>query len=251
MKKNYIAFFDSGVGGLTLLRECAARYPSGRYLYFGDNLNAPYGNRPREEILRLTESAFARLSAYPLAAAVLACNTVTAECAEALRQSCPFPVVGVEPAVRPAADFARGGKVLLMATRATLASPRLGALLEKYAGGTRFVLHCPEDLAGQVENNIFRLSRLRAADFIPKGSFDAAVLGCTHYIFLKDALRTALGCPVYDGNAGAAARLASLVGLGEGEPRYPFRRPLFIGPCAARNARVYKKVLKTRTNVCF
>lgn len=235
-----------------MLRECAVRYPSGRYLYFGDNLNAPYGNRTGEDIRRLTENAFARMAAYPLSAAVIACNTVTAECAEELRRKYPFPVVGVEPAVKPAAEFARGGKVLLMATRATLASPRLGALLEKYAGGTRFVLHCPEDLAGQIENNVFRLSRLRATDFIPKGNFDAAVLGCTHYVFLKEALRTALGCPVFDGNAGAAGRLASLVGLGEGAKDTAFRRaPLFIGSGARKNALVYKKVLKIRTNVCF
>ena len=102
MKGKYIAFFDSGVGGLSLLVACAERYPRERYLYFGDNANAPYGNRGAAEIRRLTQRAFERLARYPVAAAVIACNTVTAECVDFLREKYAFPIVGVEPAVRPA-----------------------------------------------------------------------------------------------------------------------------------------------------
>ena len=85
MEPGYIAFFDSGIGGLTLLKECAQQLAGESFLYFGDNANAPYGNKSPEEIERLTLTAFGYLSRFPLKAAVLACNTVTAECAAALR----------------------------------------------------------------------------------------------------------------------------------------------------------------------
>ena len=88
MEPGYIAFFDSGIGGLTLLKECAQQLAGESFLYFGDNANAPYGNKSPEEIERLTLTAFGYLSRFPLKAAVLACNTVTAECAAALRATC-------------------------------------------------------------------------------------------------------------------------------------------------------------------
>ena len=118
MEPGYIAFFDSGIGGLTLLKECAQQLAGESFLYFGDNANAPYGNKSPEEIERLTLTAFGYLSRFPLKAAVLACNTVTAECAAALRARCPFPVLGVEPALKPAAKACKN--VLVLATRAPL-----------------------------------------------------------------------------------------------------------------------------------
>ena len=103
MEKDRIVFFDSGVGGITLLADFLRRYPSAACAYYGDNGNAPYGNRPEGEIRRLAESAFARIARLSPRAAVIACNTVTAECADLLRRKFPFPIIGVEPAVRPAA----------------------------------------------------------------------------------------------------------------------------------------------------
>lgn len=128
MEPGYIAFFDSGIGGLTLLKECAQQLAGESFLYFGDNANAPYGNKSPEEIERLTLTAFGYLSRFPLKAAVLACNTVTAECAAALRARCPFPVLGVEPALKPAAKACKN--VLVLATRATLSSKKFRALAE-------------------------------------------------------------------------------------------------------------------------
>ena len=144
MEPGYIAFFDSGIGGLTLLKECAQQLAGESFLYFGDNANAPYGNKSPEEIERLALTAFGYLSRFPLKAAVLACNTVTAECAAALRARCPFPVLGVEPALKPAAKACKN--VLVLATRATLSSKKFRALAESVSGACRFTFYCPRDL---------------------------------------------------------------------------------------------------------
>ena len=148
MDNGYIVFFDSGVGGLTLLAECARRFPGEDYLYYGDNANAPYGGRSGEEILSLVRAAFGGIcAAFPVRAAVISCNTATAVCIDALRAELPFPVVGVEPALRPAVRFAAGGEVLLLATRATLGSTRVGRLIAS-CGSAAIRPYCPGDLAG-------------------------------------------------------------------------------------------------------
>ena len=219
MEREYTAFFDSGIGGLTVLREFFRRYPSEKCIYLGDNENAPYGNRPEWEIKSLSERAFRTLAKYPLKAAVIACNTVTAECADRLREKYPFPIVGMEPAVKPAAAFAGEGKVLLLATRATLASPRVHALVRTYENSGGIVAHCPERLAGDIESRIFDLRRVRLREYLPADKFSAVVLGCTHYIFLRTRMQSFYGCRVFDGNAGTVARLAQVARLGPPAPQ--------------------------------
>ena len=211
MEEEYVAFFDSGVGGLTLLSAFCHVYPGVPALYFGDNANAPYGGRPAGEIRRLVFAAFEELARFPVRAAVVACNTATAVCIEELRRRFPFPVVGVEPALRPAAESARGGRLLLLCTRATFASSRVRRLL---AGcPSPVVVRCPARLAAAVDANALSLASLSVGPFLPPGRFAAAVLGCTHYVWLRRAFSAALGCPVYDGTAGALRRLAAAAGL--------------------------------------
>lgn len=211
MEGECVAFFDSGVGGLTLLSAFCHVYPGVPALYFGDNANAPYGGRPAGEIRRLVFAAFEELARFPVRAAVVACNTATAVCIEELRRRFPFPVVGVEPALRPAAESARGGRLLLLCTRATFASGRMRRLL---AGcPSPVVVRCPARLAAAVDANALSLASLSVGPFLPPGRFAAAVLGCTHYVWLRRAFSAALGCPVYDGTAGALRRLAAAAGL--------------------------------------
>lgn len=194
MEGEYVAFFDSGVGGLTLLSAFCHVYPGVPALYFGDNANAPYGGRPAGEIRRLVFAAFEELARFPVRAAVVACNTATAVCIEELRRRFPFPVVGVEPALRPAAESARGGRLLLLCTRATFASGRVRRLL---AGcPSPVVVRCPARLAAAVDANALSLASLSVGPFLPPGRFAAAVLGCTHYVWLRRAFSAALGCPV-------------------------------------------------------
>ena len=211
MEGEYVAFFDSGVGGLTLLSAFCHVYPGVPALYFGDNANAPYGGRPAGEIRRLVFAAFEGLARFPVRAAVVACNTATAVCIEELRRRFPFPVVGVEPALHPAAESARGGRLLLLCTRATFASGRVRRLLADCPSPV--VVRCPARLAAAVDANALSLASLSVGPFLPPGRFAAAVLGCTHYVWLRRAFSAALGCPVYDGTAGALRRLAAAAGL--------------------------------------
>lgn len=238
MQGGTIGFFDSGVGGLTLLRECARRMPGENFVYFGDNENAPYGNRPESEIRAFAFRAFDLFARMPVRAAVIACNTVTALCADDLRAAYPFPVVGVEPAVRPAAE--RGGKVLLLATRATLSSGRVRRLIGANAAKAEIIPFCPARLAGEIEKNIFDLSAVRLEEHLPRGRFDAVVLGCTHYIFLRGRIAVFYGCPVFDGNAGTADHLAKILNIcSQNGGVLGQKLPVFCGKCKKFNKNVY------------
>ena len=238
MQGGAIIFFDSGVGGLTLLRECARRLPGENFVYFGDNGNAPYGNRPEREIRSLVFRAFKMFARIPVRAAVIACNTVTALCADELRAAYPFPVVGVEPAVRPAA--ARGGRVLLLATRATLSSGRVRRLVAANAAKAEIIPFCPARLAGEIEKNIFGLSAIRLQDHLPRGRFDAVVLGCTHYIFLRERIADFYKCPVFDGNTGTADHLAEILNIcSQNCVNLGRKTPVFCGKFKKFNKNVY------------
>lgn len=243
METDRIVFFDSGVGGITLLADFLRRYPSAACAYYGDNGNAPYGNRPEGEIRRLAESAFARIARLSPRAAVIACNTVTAECADLLRREFPFPIIGVEPAVRPAAAAVGEGRILLLATRATLAGARVRELIDRCGGG-RVEPYCPARLAGDIEKNIFRLSRIRLADHLPRGEYAAVVLGCTHYIFLRERIAAFYGCPAFDGNAGTADHLAHIVNICSKNMSETCKiEPIFMGEARKHNKKVYQALI--------
>ena len=123
MQKGKIAFFDSGIGGLTVLRSCLERLDGYIYYYYGDNARAPYGNLSKENIRRYVLEAFDCFCDLGVDGAVVACNTATAVCMEELRERYAFPIVGTEPAIYPAA--AMGGEVLVLATRATVVRERI------------------------------------------------------------------------------------------------------------------------------
>ena len=238
MQGGAIVFFDSGVGGLTLLRECARRMPGENFVYFGDNGNAPYGNRPKSEIRAFAFRAFDMFARMPVRAAVIACNTVTALCADDLRAAYHFPVVGVEPAVRPAAE--RGGKVLLLATRATLESGRVRRLIGACAGNAEIIPFCPARLAGEIEKNIFDLSAVRLEEHLPRGRFDAVVLGCTHYIFLRERIAGFYKCSIFDGNAGTADHLTKILNIcSQNWADFEQKSPVFCGKFKKFNENVY------------
>ena len=212
MKKNInplVCVFDSGIGGLGVLYECVRRLPRVDFAYFADNYNMPYGRFGREELIKISNEKFTQIASYNPAAAVVACNTVTAECAEVLRRKYSFPIIGVEPALKPAAEICN--KALVLATRATLSSRKFAVLAEKLAGDCDFTFFCPSALAGAIEKNIFNLTRLDLKEHLPEGDFDGVVLGCTHYIFLREEISGRLNCPAFDGNCGTAARLVKIL----------------------------------------
>ena len=133
-KSDYIAVFDSGVGGISVLRHLMNTMPGERYLYFGDSANAPYGSRTTQEVQALTLTAIENLMAqYPIKAVVVACNTATAAAIRLLRHTYPkLIIIGIEPALKVAADHFPGGRIGVMATDVTLREEKFDSLLHRF-----------------------------------------------------------------------------------------------------------------------
>ena len=205
--KGGIAFFDSGIGGLTVLAECRKRIKNALFYYYGDNRHAPYGNRSERQIKRYVFRVFRKFKRLHVRAVVVACNTVTAVCIEELRKKYAFPILGTEPAVLSACK--EGGEVLVLTTKAANQSPRFRALCqraqEKCKGAKLHLVPC-EGLAGAIEAHLLDGAYDYSA-LLPTGSPNAVVLGCTHYIYLKETIQKRYACTVFDGNEGVAKRL--------------------------------------------
>lgn len=210
-KNDYIAVFDSGVGGISVLRHLRRELPNERFLYFGDSANAPYGTRPTAEIRELTLAAAEKLMARGLKALVIACNTATAAAIEALRTKYPDTVViGIEPALKPAADRFPGGTVGVMATPATLREEKFARLLDRFSQQCRVVKLPAAGLVELVEagkgNSPEAETLLRPLLEPHAGSLQAVVLGCTHYPFAAKTVSGLLGqdTVLLDGGPGTA-----------------------------------------------
>lgn len=211
MKKGGIAFFDSGIGGLTVMSECRKAFKNELFYYYGDNENAPYGNRSDTEVLNLVFSAFRRLAALNPKAVVIGCNTATAVCVERLRSEFSFPIIGTEPAVFSAAK--EGGRVLVLATRVTTENKRFQSLCSRaasdYPHADIQTVAC-ERLAIEIEKNILN-ANFDCTPFLPVFKADSVVLGCTHYVFQKEKIRAFYGSKTFDGNAGVCNRLREIL----------------------------------------
>ena len=209
MTSKKVAFFDSGIGGLTVLSKCMENADDLTFYYYGDNARAPYGNLPPETIRRYVFEAFDLFERLDVTAAVVACNTATAVCMDDLRARYTFPIIGTEPAIFPAAS--KGGEVLVLATRATVESKRMLRLLERASllyPDTRFRLAPCDDLAGGIEKGV-PFERLK--NFLPTCVPDAVVLGCTHYVYVRKEIENYYSVPVFDGNEGVAKRLKEVL----------------------------------------
>ena len=206
-----IAFFDSGIGGLTVLSVCRKYLPNVTFYYFGDNAHAPYGNLPPKKIYRYTYKAFKRFKRLKVAAAVVACNTATAVCIEKLRKRFNFPIIGTEPAVCTAAS--KGGEIFVLTTRATHESMKFQRLCaeagRRYPNAVIIPIAC-DALAGKIERHL-QDADFDFTPFLPRGRPNVVVLGCTHYIYIKEAVKKFYGCEVIDGNEGVATRLLSVL----------------------------------------
>ena len=207
MKNCPIGVFDSGIGGISVLRNMCADLPREDFIYFGDDKNAPYGTRPEPEILRLAEADADFLLKKNVKAIVIACNTATSAAAAALRGKLSIPVIGMEPALKPASLFRKDGMIAVLATSATLRQEKFRHLMERY-GEYAVPVPCP-GLMDYVERGLYECAEI-SAQLAPFRDyrFDAAVLGCTHYVFLKDAIQKAMpGVRLFDGNEGTSHQL--------------------------------------------
>lgn len=207
--KRPIGIFDSGVGGLSVAREIRARLPSESLLYLADTANCPYGGRSLAEIEDLSLAAGHELVARGTKIVVVACNTASGAALETLRRALPVPVVGMEPAVKPAAAATRAGKVGVMATAATLKTERFGRLTRNHAGEVTVVAQpCPGLVelveAGELSGDRVRTTLHDLITPLREAGVDSVVLGCTHYPFLRDAIQDALGPDVHVIDSGEA-----------------------------------------------
>ena len=208
---DYIAVMDSGLGGLSVLRHLRRLMPGERFLYYGDSANAPYGIRSHEQVQALTLAAVEKLMPWGLKALVVACNTATAAAIETLRERYPeMIVVGVEPALKLAADRFPGGGIGVMATPVTLREEKFCHLLDRYEGSCRVYQIPAPDLVPLIEEGKADTEQMRRelhrlldpyADKI-----DALVLGCTHYPFVSHGMQRILGehVAILDGGDGTA-----------------------------------------------
>ena len=210
-----IGVFDSGLGGISVLRACVDLLPNENFLFFGDSANAPYGEKSLAQVRALTVACADRLLRQGVKALVVACNTATSAAIALLRQSHPeLPIIGIEPAVKPAALADDSSSVLVLATPLTIHQ-------EKY-----------QQLAASVQHraNVISLPCKGLAEMVEAGMLDCPeldhyleelllpfrfcnveyiVLGCTHYPFVRSAIRRAFGRPVeiIDGSAGTSRQL--------------------------------------------
>ena len=216
-----IAFFDSGIGGLSALEEATEKI-SADFLFYADRVNAPYGEKSKEDILRYTDRACSFLIEKGAEAIVLACNTATSVAAKSLREKYTLPIIGMEPAVKYALDLDDTKRVLVIATPVTVKGEKMKELigrvdkahlvdllalpkLVKFAESGEFV---SENVTSYLEGE------LKAYDF---KKYSALVLGCTHFNYFKDTLRKLLPVEValIDGNSGTVRELMRRLDLKE------------------------------------
>ncbi len=198
-----IGVFDSGLGGLSVLRSLRRVVPDARWLYAADSGHAPYGERSVDHVTRRSLAVADGLIGHGARMLVVACNTATALAVPALRERWPqVPVIGVEPGLKPAVGTSRNGRIGVMATEGTLRSDRFRALLERvgsaHAGPVDWTLQPCPGLAQAIEEADLGSSRVTAlvdACCAPlrASGVDTVVLGCTHYPFVADAIQRALG----------------------------------------------------------
>jgi len=198
-----ISVFDSGIGGLTVLAALRAELPHERFFYFSDAGNAPYGERGDAFVIARSRAvARALIEKHGTKALVVACNTATAAAIAQLRADWPgLPLIGVEPALKPAAAATRTGHVGVLATRGTLGSAKFRALYDSLTGLAQFHLIACDGLAGAIERNDAAQIDALAARYLHAlgplgmhaGQIDTLVLGCTHYPLAAATLRRHAG----------------------------------------------------------
>lgn len=209
-----IGVFDSGVGGISVLAELMRTLPRERFLYYGDSLHAPYGTKPETEVLGYVRGIMAEMMRRGVKAVVIACNTATSVAAATLRAELDLPIIGMEPALKPASEIRHGGQILVLATPVTLRLQKFQALMARYGEGA-VPLPCP-GLMELVEREAFdQAGRYLQEHFaaFDMEHVDAVVLGCTHYVFLRHVLAKILPphIQMMDGNAGTARQLARVL----------------------------------------
>lgn len=209
-----IGFFDSGVGGLSVLKESLKILPNENYIYYGDSINAPYGTKTETEIKKLTDLGISFLIEKGAKAIVIACNTATSVAANDLRKKYPnIPILGIEPAVKPAISKSNNGSILIMATPMTLSKGKFVNMLENYTQYNIKKVPCKglaeliED--GQTSGEIIEEYLKNILSPYINEKIETIVLGCTHYPFVANCISNIVGesVSIIDGSYGTVCNL--------------------------------------------
>lgn len=211
-----IVIFDSGFGGLSVLRDILKYLPNEQYLYYCDTRNVPYGQKTQPEIIALTERAIQNIGPETIEAFVIACNTATSAAAETLRKKYDFPVIGIEPAIKPASQNNQGN-ILVLATPFTLKEKKFNDLVVSLNLKERIIkVPAPELVLlveqGNCEEQVLNPLWQKYFRDIAVDKVSSIVLGCTHYVFLKPQLSAYFQhkMPIYDGNDGISRMVFQL-----------------------------------------
>ena len=209
-----IAFFDSGMGGLSVLHHAMRILPREEFIFYADEENVPYGTKSREEILKFVDEAFKFLIGQGVSTIVVACNTATSVAVKAMREKYSLPIIGMEPALKVALDLYPERKVLVAATAITITGEKIFDLIKRLDAKKLVELKALPQLVEFAERQEFNSAEvekylrgeLAAYDF---EKFSSLVLGCTHFNYFKDTLRKILPAHVkiLDGNTGTVNEL--------------------------------------------
>lgn len=211
MNNKPIAFFDSGIGGATILKEVIRILPNESYVYYADSINNPYGNKTKEELYEIVSNAVETLLIYNPKLIVCACNTATAMVLNDIRRKYPdITFVGTEPAVKVVHDKYQDKNTIVLTTKGTKESKRFKNLFNNYKTPNCTLVEAPL-LAGLIENNEDTYPYLK--DLLQDyKNIDIVVLGCTHFPLAKDAIKKVLGNVTFvDGGVGIANRVKDLL----------------------------------------
>ncbi len=215
--RQQIAVFDSGIGGLSVLHEIIKQLPSEQYVYYADTDHLPYGTKTKSEIFDCVNRSVRSLASRNLKALVLACNTATSVAVNELRAQYDFPIIGMEPAVKPAIESSKK-QVMVCATDRTIQEPKLHNLITNLDADAKVELRSLQPLVLLAEDFVFDYDRIypileKTFKNVDWNNFDYLVLGCTHFIYYKVAMSYYLppSVKIIDGNLGTANRLRSLI----------------------------------------
>lgn len=189
-----IGVFDSGVGGLSVVKAIQKALPDAEVLYAEDKKNIPYGNKTPDKLYELVLPILNTLSEQGCDVIVVACNTVTTTIIERLRRALPLPLIGMEPMVKPASQITKSKIIAVCATPTTLASARYGWLKETYAKNVKVLEPDCSDWTVMIQNNqVDRQKIQKRIDEACNAGADVIVLGCTHYHWIEDLIKEIAG----------------------------------------------------------
>ena len=218
MNNNPIGVFDSGIGGLTVLKKIVEVLPNEKYIYYADTDNVPYGTKSKEEVIKYIQQAVEFLVSKNVKAIVVACNTATSIAVKDLRENYSIPIIGIEPAAKPAIENRGNKKVLIMATPTTIKEEKLKYLLENLNAEAYVDLIAMPKLVEFAENKEFESENVKR--YIEEQlkeynleEYSELVLGCTHFPFFKEILSKIFpqNTQIIDGSQGVANRLKSVL----------------------------------------